>query len=83
MHYLAPLPIMLGVVGVIVGFMWLVAAGSEEDGGPDTTFFFLFGSWYLMLRVMKALMNDPMSVLPAIGILIGSGGLIWLGVKMI
>jgi hypothetical protein len=32
--------------------------------------------------VIKALRNDPMSVLPAFGILIGSGGLIWLGTAM-
>jgi hypothetical protein len=82
MHYLAPFPIIFGVVGLIVGFLWLVAAGSEDDGGPDTGLFFVFGTWYLGARVIKALRNDPMSVLPAFGILIGSGGLIWLGTAM-
>ena len=45
--------------------------------------FFLFGSRYIGVRVMKALFNDPMSVLPAFGILTASAGLIWLGVVML
>jgi hypothetical protein len=83
MHYVAPFPIIFGVIGAIVGILWLIAAGSEEDGGPQAGLFFLFGIWYLGLRVLKALSRDPMSVLPALGILIGSGGLIWLGVAML
>src|SRR5688572_3221568 len=54
MHLLAPIPIIFGVVGVIFGFLWLVAAGSDEDGGPETGLFFLFGMWYIAMRVMKA-----------------------------
>jgi hypothetical protein len=83
MHYVAPIPIIFGVIGVIVGLLWLVAAGSEEDGGPSQGIFFAFGFWYIGLRVMKQLMNEPMSVLPAFGILLLSAGLIWLGVVML
>jgi hypothetical protein len=83
MHYVAPIPIIFGVVGAIVGVLWLVAAGSDEDGGPDTGLFFLFGMWYIVLRVLKALSSEPMSVLPAFGILIGSAALIWLGIVML
>jgi hypothetical protein len=83
MHYIAPIPIIIGVVGVIVGLLWLVAAGSDEDGGPDKSLFFLFGAWYIGMRVMKELARDPMSVLPAFGILLGSAALFWLGVIML
>ena len=83
MHYVAPIPIIVGVVGAIAGLLWLVAAGSDEDGGPDTSLFFVFGIWYIGMRVLKALANEPMSVLPAFGILLVSGGLIWLGIVML
>ena len=83
LHFLAPFPIIIGVCGVIVGLLWLVAAGSEEDGGPDKGLFYVFGLWYIALRVFKALIDEPMSVLPAFGILLGSGALIWLGVIML
>jgi hypothetical protein len=79
MHYLAPFPIMFGVLGVICGLLWLIAAGSEEDGGPDSGLFFVFGMWYIGMRVMREFSRDPMSVLPAFGILLGSAALIWLG----
>jgi hypothetical protein len=46
MHYIAPIPIIIGIVGVIFGLLWLVAAGSGENGGPDHSLFFLFGVWY-------------------------------------
>ena len=82
MHYLAPFPIIIGVMGAILGLLWLVAVGSENDGGPSPGLFFVFGIWYIVVRVIKSLVSDPMSVLPAIGILIGSAGLIWLGVVM-
>ena len=83
MQYVAPIPIIFGVAGVIFGLLWLIAAGSDEDGGPDTGLFFLFGTWYIAVRVMRALVHDPMSVLPAFGILLGSAGLIWLGIIML
>jgi hypothetical protein len=83
MHYIAPIPIILGVVGAVVGLLWLIAAGAEEDGGPDTGLFYLCGFWYIGVRVLKALSNDPTSVLPAFGILLASAGLIWLGVVML
>ena len=83
MHFLAPFPIMFGVIGAIVGILWLVAAGSDKDGGPEPNLFFLFGMWYIFLRVLKALSDEPMSVLPAFGILIVSAGLIWVGVVML
>jgi hypothetical protein len=83
MHYVAPIPIIFGVIGAILGVLWLVAAGSDKDGGPETSLFFLFGSWYIGVRVLKALFSDPMSVLPAFGILLASAGLIWLGVVML
>jgi hypothetical protein len=83
MHYIAPIPIIFGVVGAIVGLLWLVTAGSEDDGGPDTNLFYLFGIWYIFLRVLKALFNEPMSVLPAFGILLVSGLLIWGGIAML
>ena len=83
MHYVAPIPIIVGVIGAIAGLLWLVAAGSDGDGGPDSNLFFLFGAWYIGMRVLKALVNDPMCVLPAFGIIALSGGLIWLGVVML
>ena len=83
MHYLAPFPIIIGVVGAVAGVVWLVAAGSDEDGGPDSNLFFLFGAWYVAMRVLKALFSDPMSVLPAFGILLVSAALIWVGVVML
>ena len=83
MHYLAPIPIIIGIIGAIVGLMWLFAAGSEEDGGPEQGLFFLFGFLYIGLRVLKALLAEPMSVIPAFGILLGSAGLIWLGIVML
>lgn len=83
MHYIAPLPIIMGAMGGIVGLLWLVAAGSDNDGGPEPGLFFVFGIWYIVLRVLKSLVADPMSVLPAFGILVGSAGLIWLGIVML
>ena len=74
MHYLAPLPIIIGVIGGLAGLLWL--------GGPEPGLFFIFGLWYIVLRVFKAVFADPMSVLPAFGILVGSAALIWLGVVM-
>ena len=46
---------MFGVLGGIVGFLWLVAAGSENDGGPDSGLFYVFGIWYIGVRVLKEL----------------------------
>jgi hypothetical protein len=83
MHYLAPFPIILGVTGIIGGLMWLVAAGSDEDGGPDTGLLFIFGRLYITVRVIKALIHDPMSVLPALGILAAGAALVWLGIAML
>jgi hypothetical protein len=83
MHYVAPLPIIIGVAGVIVGLLWLVAAGSDEDGGPSTGLFYVFGAAYIGIRVLKQLGRDPMSVLPAFGILLGGAALIWLGILML
>ena len=83
MHYIAPIPIILGVGGAIVGLLWLVAAGADEDGGPEKGLFFLFGMLYIGMRVARALFRDPMSVLPAFGILLGSAALIWLGIVML
>lgn len=83
MHYIAPFPIIIGIGGVIVGFLWLVAAGSDEDGGPETGLFYIFGMWYIGMRVMRQLFSEPMSVLPAFGILFGGGALIWIGVLML
>jgi hypothetical protein len=83
MHYVAPIPIILGVVGAIAGLLWLFAAGSDEDGGPDRGLFFVFGLLYIGLRVLKALVSDPMSVLPAFGLLVVSAALIWVGIAML
>ena len=83
MHYIAPIPIMFGVAGAIFGLLWLITAGAEDDGGPDTGLLFLLGRIYLIFRVSRQLFTDPMSVLPAFGILIISAGLIWLGVVML
>ncbi len=83
MHYIGPIPIIIGVICVIVGLVWLFAAGSEDDGGPNTGLFYVFGWMYISIRVMKQLAADPMSVLPAFGLLIGGAGLIWLGVIML
>jgi hypothetical protein len=43
MHYIVAIPIIIGVASVILGLLWLVAAGSEEDGGPSTGLFWVFG----------------------------------------
>jgi len=83
MHYIAPIFIICGGIGAIAGLLWLVAAGSDNDGGPDTGLFFLFGVWYIGVRVLKALISEPMSVLPAFGILLVSAAMIWLGVVML
>ena len=83
MHYVAPIPIIIGVAAAIVGLLWLVAAGSDEDGGPSTGLFYAFGTLYIGIRVLKQLARDPMSILPAFGLLLGGGGLIWLGVVML
>lgn len=83
MHFIAPFFIIFGVVGAIAGLLWLVAAGSDRDGGPDSGLFFVFGLLYIGIRVLKALLNEPMSVLPAFGILLGSAALIWLGIVMV
>jgi hypothetical protein len=83
MHYIAPIPIIFGVIGAIVGLLWLVAAGSDEDGGPEQGLFFLFGMWYIWMRVMRQLAREPMSVLPAFGILLASTALIWVGIIML
>ena len=45
--------------------------------------FFLFGALYIGMRVLKALFREPMSVLPAFGILLASAALIWLGIVML
>ena len=83
MHYLAPFPILIGIAGALLGFVWLLAAGSEQDGGPSTGLFYVFGFWYIGMRICRQLGREPMSVLPAFGILAGSGALIWLGVVML
>jgi hypothetical protein len=83
LHAIAPMVIIVGACGVLLGLFWLVAAGSDGDGGPEPGLFYIFGFWYLTLRVFKALLDDPMSVLPAFGILLGSAGLIWLGIVML
>ncbi len=82
LHFIAPMVIIIGACGAIVGLLWLVAAGSDDDGGPDSGLFYIFGFLYLALRVFRVLLDDPMSVLPGIGILVGGAGLIWLGVVM-
>lgn len=81
-HYLAPFPILFGITGVIIGGFWLVTAGTEDDGPPSSGLIRVFGWWYLGLRVTRVLIRDPMSVLPAFGILAVSAGLIWLGAAM-
>ena len=63
--------------------LWLVAAGSDEDGGPNSGQFFLFGAMYIATRVLKQLGRDPMSVLPAFGLLLAGAALIWLGILML
>jgi hypothetical protein len=45
--------------------------------------FFVFGLLYIGLRVLKALVSDPMSVLPAFGLLVVSAALIWVGIAML
>jgi len=65
MHYIAPIPIIVGIGGIIAGLLWLIAAGSDEDGGPEPGLFFLFGWMYISMRVLKQLASEPMSVLPA------------------
>jgi hypothetical protein len=82
LHAIAPMVIIVGVCAAVVGLFWLAAAGSDQDGGPDTGLFYIFGLYYLALRVFRVLLDDPMSVLPGFGFLLGGAGLIWLGVIM-
>ena len=56
---------------------------SDEDGGPNSGLFFLFGAMYIATRVLKQLGRDPMTVLPAFGLLLGGAALIWLGILML
>ena len=83
MHYLAPIPILLGVAGIIAGLLWLLAAGSENDDGPEPEFVYIFGLWYIALRACRQLVDDPMSILPAFGILAVSAALIGVGIMML
>jgi hypothetical protein len=83
LHAIAPMVIIVGACGVLLGLFWLAAAGAEEDGGPEPGLFYIFGFYYLALRVFRVLLDDPMSVLPGLGILLGGAGLIWLGVVML
>jgi hypothetical protein len=61
MHYLAPFPILIGIGGVIVGLLWLVAAGSDDDGGPEPGLFYIFGMLYIGMRVMRQFWAKPSS----------------------
>lgn len=83
MAYVAPIPIILGVIAVIAGLLWLVAAGSDEDGGPSLGLFYVFGSWYIGIRMLKELFRNPMSVLPGFGLIVGGAALMWLGIVML
>ena len=80
MHYLAPLPIIIGVVGVIAGLLWLIAAGTDEDGGPNAS---TGGILHLGVVLLNALLRDPMSVLYAFGFLAVGAALIGLGIVML
>lgn len=60
-----------------------MATGSDENGGPDQGLFFLFGLWYIGTRVLKALFSEPIGVLPAFAILLGSAALIGLRIVML
>jgi len=53
MHYIVAIPIILGIMGALVGLLWLFAAGPEKDGGPDTNFFVIFGCIYIFFRVPR------------------------------
>ena len=83
LHAIAPMVIIIGACGALLGLLWLVAAGADNDGGPEPGLFYIFGFYYIALRVFRALLDEPMSVLPAFGILAGSAALIWLGVVML
>lgn len=82
MHAFAPILIIAGVMAVALGLFWIVAANAEEDGGPDLAWTFLFGWYHLGVRILRALLTEPMSVLPGFGFLAAGVGLIWLGVRM-
>lgn len=83
MHAIAPIPILFGIAAVVVGLFWLVAAGSEEDDGPDVGLTWIFGMWYIGLRVARALAAEPMSVLPGFAFVAAGAGLIGLGMWMV
>ena len=82
MHVVAPIPILFGIMSLVFGLFWLIAAGSEEDGGPRIGLFWLLGAYYVGWRVLRQLVTDPMSVLPGFYFVLAGIGLIWLGVAM-
>lgn len=83
MSALAPFPIIFGILAIVLGLFWLVAAGSDENEGPDTGMFIVFGFYYMAARVMRQLFNDPVSVLPGFGFIVAGAGLIMLGFWML
>ena len=83
LHAIAPMVIIVGACIVLLALFWLAAAGSDNDGGPDSGLFYIFGFYYIALRVFRVLLDEPRSVLPAFGLLAAGGGLIWLGVVML
>lgn len=83
MHALAPLVIIFGGISTIVGFFWIIAAENDRDDGPDVYMAWIFGFYYLGLRVLRQLIEDPLSVVPGFGFLAVGGLLIWVGVLML
>lgn len=83
MHALAPFPIIFGIFAILAGILWLFGVDAEEHDAPDTNFAIIFGGYYLMLRLIRALVTHPLRLLPGFGLIAFGAGLIYLGMWML
>ena len=75
-YHLAPMVIIFGVLGVLVGAFWIVGADVEQSDGDGPMLGGMFFSF------TRAILRNPAATLPGLAIAAAGGGLIWLGVLM-